>query len=174
MREAIRNILTIILSFFLQGNLWLNDMHMLAGCLAISEERFVHVSCAELDRFGVGSSSGQGKVSVSCQLFYVSFISLLLFQNGILYRIVSCQLVLLFCRLNSLRCECALLLGCSTKDNWEIGTTVFEGLNSYYSDNVIPLQIPLLVTEVEQFCLVFWRYCWEIVYFVKVHDCMGH
>lgn len=43
-----------------------------------------------------------------------------------------------------------------------------------YSDNVIPPQILLLATGVERVSLVFQGFCWETVYFVKVHGFMGH
>lgn len=154
---------------------WYGCTNSVLAAWLFGEEGVAHLShCrAELDRLGAGSSSGKGIVLGSCQQFYVSFISLPLFQNGILYMIVSCQLILLFCRLNRLRCQYSLLLGWPIKDYWETRATFHEGLNSYYLDNVIPPQI-LLVTEVEQVCLFFHRYCWGTVYFVKAHDFMGH
>lgn len=174
-REAVRNICTITYFFPPRKAVikWSSHSNSMLVAWPIHEEGAAHLShCAELSRLGVGSSSGKGVVSGSHQQFDVSFILFPLFQKGILYMIVSCQRILLLCRWNRLGYEYALLPGCSTKDYWEIGATFQEGL--IYSDNVIPPQILLLATGVERVSLVFQGYCWETVYFVKVHGFMGH
>lgn len=90
------------------------------SCLDISWGRgYTSECCSVLVRLGVESCHGEGIVSGSWQQFYVSFISLPVFQNGILYTIVSFQLILLFCRLNRLGCQYALLQG-STKITEEL------------------------------------------------------
>lgn len=120
-REGRRQAIEIYLYnnvIFLQGKLWLHDMHKRTTFHSgsLKANHLVRRGCTLgslcwPEQTEVRNQPLKGKLTGWCQQLYVCFITSPLFQNAILYMIVSCQLIFLFCRLNKLKGNMPLFWG---------------------------------------------------------------